>query len=175
MARFSTALFTAFLLATCQDSTADDPGLDSGTDADADTDSDTDTDADCECESTGDAYCLDDCTMMLCDGCGFYEEDCCDGNGGGVWNFCDPSVLPYCGSMEVEPACLFESDDYCADEFSLMECQIFEDVWDNYYEETNCYDPLNCGCGSGCAGEGSTAGCWCCDDAGVDGGADGGV
>jgi hypothetical protein len=176
MKRFSAALLLALLAASCNDSdSAGDSGIDAGPDADSDTDVDTDTDADCECDSVDDAYCLDDCVMMLCDGCHFAEDDCCEGNGDGTYNFCDPYTLPSCGSEEVEPECLFSSDDFCADELTLMECQVFDDVWDNYFEETDCYDPVNCGCGSGCVGEGDSAGCWCCTDGGTDAGADGGV
>jgi hypothetical protein len=162
----------ALLAASCGDDAAGiDPGLDAGTGTDADTD--TDADGDCECDSFYDSHCEDDCLMEICDGCSFTETDCCYGD---PYGQCDPEVLPNCSSTEVEPECLFESDDYCADELTLMECQIFEDVWDNYFEETDCYDPLNCPCGSGCAGDDvNEAACWCCADAGVDGGADGGV
>ena len=164
-------LATVLVFSGCSD---DKQGLDGGTDAgtsDTDTDTDTDTDADCECDSQDDNYCADGCTLVGCmSNCFFQEQDCC---GDGCF-FCDADV-PECVCDCDWAECSSEADSYCVDGSTLMEC--VEPGWYGecpYYQEENCTDPVSCPGGSGCAGEGETAACWCDTDAGVDGGADGG-
>jgi hypothetical protein len=77
--------------------------------------------------------------------------------------------LPWCTWLEIDPECLSESDSYCVDDHLLRECQVQDDIWDNYFEDVDCYDPASCPCGSGCEQLGVLSGgqCWCCEaDAG---------
>jgi hypothetical protein len=100
MKLYLTALLVALLAASCGDGTsANDSDIDSGTDAGPD--ADTDTDADCECASVDDAYCLDDCVMMACDGCHFAEDDCCEHSSESIECYCDPGDLPVCATMDI--------------------------------------------------------------------------
>jgi hypothetical protein len=149
------------------------PASSCGDDPDADTD--TDTDGDCECDSVDDAYCEDSCVMVSCDGCHLSSYDCCEYD---FEYFCDPEYFPECGSVGGgcdDPECWGASSDYCDDELTLMDC-VYYSASDCYgMVVVDCYDPEDCPCGSGCGPGDETMECWCCTDAGVDGGADGGV
>jgi hypothetical protein len=154
-ARFIPVVIAAFLASSCGDSpSANDP------------------DSDCECDLADDRYCEDNCVMVSCDGCHLSSNDCCEYDSE---YYCDPDYFPECGSVGDDcddPECSGEGSDFCAGELTLMDCS----GYCGYYNEVDCYDPLNCPCGSGCAGDDvNEAACWCCTDAGVDGGADGGV
>jgi hypothetical protein len=167
------ALLTIALAAACGDGAAEAPGLDGGTNAD--TDSDTDTSESCDCDSIGDGYCADGCVMMECDGCHFSPLDCCAQDGSYTEYWCDESTVPYCAQSEVDPACFGEFDSFCADGTTLMDCVETSTNWWQY-DEIDCYDPVDCPGGSGCAGtDYLDAACWCDTapptDAGVDGGA----
>ena len=185
--RFVPAVLAALLTATCQDSTADDPALDSGTDADADTDSDTDTDADCECSGWGPQCDNSPCMLVNCDGCHVVDVyDCCAESTqeetcgcGDEWD----DTICWCWDADCNPysdVCFMgDFQAYCWDDLTMEACV------DNPGEgcaqipgEVDCYDPIGCPGGSGCIEGDYDAECWCDEyppDGGVDGGADGGV
>jgi hypothetical protein len=172
----------AFFATCCGDMPEAEPeGSDADSDGDTDSDSDSDYDSDidtgteCECTSVAENYCDGDTVMECLDGCHFTPYEC-TADDCGSYGCEDGECWFECGCGEDTPKCYGDTDEYCADALTLMECVIFGDGCSNYYQEVSCYDPVACPSGSGCAGEGVSAACWCdesdggVDDAGVDGG-----
>jgi hypothetical protein len=140
-------------------------------------DTDIDSETECECSSAADNYCDEASNAMACeDGCHFTFHECnlvadCESGctDGECWEDCD------CG--EDQPECFSAEENHCEDEYTLMECTVFESECGNYFENINCFDPEVCPSGSGCAlNDAGIAACWCdpsdggVGDAGVDGG-----
>jgi hypothetical protein len=157
--------------------------VDAGTDGsgDADADTDTDADSDCECSGVGAECDLAGCLIVTCDGCHITGEvDCCANSNPSQTYYCDddgeaPSCSwydPDCpdpGSTDCSPDTWV---DICDDEVTIETC--WGTGYCGFFNFVDCYDPVYCPCGSGCAdgADGGPAECWCCDD---DGGMDAGL
>jgi len=189
MAKLAPLFAASLAIVSCRTSENNDSAdaeWDAGTDTNTDTDTDGSGDAgcdagdtdtvpgiECECSSEKDNYCSPSDNAMQClDGCHFTEQECwcADCTSCCTDGECVPSG---CDGDEV---CAGADENYCSDELILMECQVFPDYDDNYFLAVDCWDSIECDCGSGCTDEGIVATCWCCQtDGGVgDAGADGG-